>query len=252
MPVRLAGKIAVITGAAGGIGRACVEAFHAEGAGVVAMDLNEEGRQEGDGCTELALTVDVTREEAVITAFERVERELGRLDVLVNVAGGSGRRFGDGPVDVCTAEGWSRTLDLNLVSVFLCCKHAVPLMRRAGGGSIVNTGSVLGMAGHELFATHAYAAAKGAVISLTRAMAVHYAPERIRVNVLCPGLIRTAMSLRAQEDPATLEALAALQPLTRGFGEPTDVAAAAVFLASDDSRFITGAVLPVDGGWTAR
>src|SRR5438046_2019930 len=123
------------------------------------------------------------------------------------------------------------------ISVFLCCKHAIPLMRRSGGGSIINTASVLGLVGHELFDAHAYAAAKGGVIALTRAMAIRYAAEQIRVNVLCPGLIRTGMSRRAQEDATILAAMPELQPLTGDFGAPEDVAEAAVFLASDASRF---------------
>jgi NAD(P)-dependent dehydrogenase (short-subunit alcohol dehydrogenase family) len=108
------------------------------------------------------------------------------------------------------------------------------------------------MVGHEAFDTHAYAAAKGAVIALTRAMAARYAAEGIRINAICPGLIRTPMSRRAQEDPAVLEMLPGLQPLTGDFGEPEDVAAAAVYLAGEESRFVTGIILPIDGGWTAR
>jgi NAD(P)-dependent dehydrogenase (short-subunit alcohol dehydrogenase family) len=113
-------------------------------------------------------------------------------------------------------------------------------------------GSVLGMVGHEAFDTHAYAASKGAVIALSRAMAVRYAAERVRVNVLCPGLIRTPMSRRAQDDPSVRAMLSELQPLTGDFGEPGDVADAALYLLADESRFVTGTVLPVDGGWTAR
>ncbi len=247
MPGRLHGKVAVVTGAAGGIGRAAVSAFTREGARVVAVDCSP-----GLPDAALARVADVTDGAQVAALFRDLDAEFGRLDVLFNVVGASGRRRGDGPVDACTEEGWDWTLSVNLRSVFLCCKHAVPLMRRSGGGSIVNLASVLGLVGHELFDTHAYAASKGAVISLSRAMAARYAGDRIRVNVLCPGLIRTPMSARAQQDPALLGLLPELQPLTGDFGEPEDVALAALYLAADESRFVTGAVLPVDGGWTAR
>jgi meso-butanediol dehydrogenase/(S,S)-butanediol dehydrogenase/diacetyl reductase len=194
--------------------------------------------------------VDLTDAAAVAAAFQEAEARLGALHAVFNVVGASGRRHGDGPVDLCTDEGWEWTLNVNLRSVFHSCRAAVPALRRAGGGSIVNMGSVLGTTGHAAFDTHAYAAAKGAVIALSRAMAARYAPEGIRVNVLCPGLIRTPMSTRAQQDPAVRALLPALQPLTGDFGEPEDVAAAALFLLSDESRFVTGAVLPVDGGWS--
>ena len=165
--------------------------------------------------------------------------------------GGSGRRFGDGPVDECTDEGWDATLELNLTSVFLVCRHAVPVLRAGGGGAIVTVASVLGLVGGDRdFATHAYAASKGAVISLTRSMAVTYAADGIRCNVVCPGLIATPMSARAQGDPAIRARLAELQPLTGDFGRAEDVAEAVVYLAG--AQFVTGTVLTVDGGWTAR
>jgi len=252
MGTRLDGKIALVTGAAGGIGRAAALRFAQEGATVVGVDLNGDKLTETLGCIGTPRPMDVTDGPSVAALAAEIEARFGRLDVLFNVVGASGRRHGDGPVETCTEEGWDWVLNVNLRSAFLCCKHAVPLVRRAGGGSIINLGSVLGLAGHELFDTHAYAASKGALIALSRAMAVKYARERIRVNVLCPGLIRTGMSRRAQEDPAILAALGELQPLAGDFGEPEDVAEAALFLASDESRFITGAVLPVDGGWTAR
>ena len=248
MSGRLTGKITLVTGAAGGIGAAAVRRFVEEGAQVVAVD--RAALPPAAGVT--PMQVDVTRGAGVERLASAVRERFGRLDVLFNVVGGSGRRHGDGPIDQCTEEGWDYVLNLNLRSVFLCCKHLLPLLREAGGGSIINTGSVLGLVGHELFDTHAYAASKGAVVSLSRAMAARYAPERIRVNVLCPGLIRTPMSARAQNDPTTLAALGELQPLTGTFGESEDVAEAAVYLASDESRFVTGVVLPVDGGWTAR
>jgi NAD(P)-dependent dehydrogenase (short-subunit alcohol dehydrogenase family) len=248
---RLAGKVALITGAAGGIGGAAVARFLAEGAAVAALDrelLPAETWPEGSEV--LPLGADVTRDVEVAAAVEAAVARLGRLDVLFNVVGISGRRFGDGPVDACTEEGWETVLATNLKSVYLCCRHALPRMGR--GASIINLASVLGLVADPLFATHAYAASKGGVIALTRAMAVTYAERGIRVNALCPGLIETPMSRRARSDPAILARLPELQPLTGAFGRPEDVAAAALFLASDDAAFITGAVLPIDGGWTAR
>ncbi|MCC2672133.1 MAG: gdh, partial [Armatimonadetes bacterium] len=246
MPGRLQDKVAVVTGAAGGIGFAAARRFQEEGARVVAIDLAADPRLAELGVG-LSLSGDVTDGASVAAMFQQVEAELGRLDVLLNVVGASGRSHGDGPVDTCTEAGWDWVLDVNAKSTFLCCKYAVPLLRRSGGGSIVNMGSVLGLAGHEEFDTHAYAASKGAVIALSRAMAVRYARDRIRVNVLCPGLIRTPMSRRAQSDPGVLEAVGDLQPLTGDFGEPEDVVEAALYLASDESRFVTGITLPIDG-----
>ena len=142
-------------------------------------------------------------------------------------------------------------LDANLKSVFLCCKHAIPRLRAAGGGAIVNVSSVLGLVGgDEDFATHAYAASKAGIVGLSRAIAVHYARERIRCNVVAPGLIATPMSERAQGDERIRARLPDLQPLTGDFGRPEDVAQAALYLAQ--AEFVTGTVLIVDGGWTAK
>jgi NAD(P)-dependent dehydrogenase (short-subunit alcohol dehydrogenase family) len=177
----------------------------------------------------------------------------GRLDILVNVAGGSGRKWGDGPTDSCTLEGWDKTLALNLDSVFYCCKYALQRMLSQGQGVIVNIASVLGLVGgDEDFATHAYASSKGAVISLTRSIASYYAPRGIRANVICPSLIATPMSQRARGSDHIRSRLSQLQPLTGDFGSPKDVAHAALYLASDESSFVTGSVLTVDGGWTVR
>jgi NAD(P)-dependent dehydrogenase (short-subunit alcohol dehydrogenase family) len=226
------GKVALVTGAAGGIGGATVAAFERRGAAVVGVDRKD---------------ADLASEAEVARVFERLDR----LDVLVNAHGLSGRGFGDGPVDRCTEEGWDAVLGANLKSVFLTCKHAVPLLRRSGGGAIVNIASILGLVGGgEQFATHAYAASKGGVIALTRAMASYYAHERIRCNAVAPGLIETPMSARAQEDAAIRARLADLQPLTGGFGSVDDVATAVLYLA--DAEFVTGAVLTVDGGWTTK
>jgi meso-butanediol dehydrogenase / (S,S)-butanediol dehydrogenase / diacetyl reductase len=216
---------AVVTGSNGGIGSATVNAFEAAGFGVHGIDVEDDPAA--------------------------VFGKLDRLDVLVCAHGISGRKLGDGPVDICTDEAWDAVLEANLRSVFGYCRHAIPLLRAAGGGAIVTVSSVLGLVGGDRdFATHAYAASKGAVIALTRAMAVTYAADGIRCNVVCPGLVATPMSARAQADPAIRARLAELQPLTGDLGRPEDVAEAVLYLAG--ARFVTGTVLTVDGGWTAR
>jgi meso-butanediol dehydrogenase / (S,S)-butanediol dehydrogenase / diacetyl reductase len=243
------GLVALVTGAAGGIGGAVTAAFAAAGHDVLAVDRHDPAAA---GAGEVvAHTADLVDDEQAAGAVAAAVERFGRLDVVVCAHGGSGRRFGDGPVDECTEAGWDATLELNARSVFLVCRHAVPALRAAGGGAIVNVASVLGQVGGDGdFATHAYAAAKGAVIALTRAMAVTYAPDGIRCNAVCPGLIATAMSARAQGDPAIRARLAELQPLTGDFGRPEDVAEAVLYLAT--APFATGSVLAVDGGWTAR
>jgi NAD(P)-dependent dehydrogenase (short-subunit alcohol dehydrogenase family) len=217
-------QTAVVTGSAGGIGSAACAAFEAAGWRVVGIEADD-----GE------------------SAFD----ELEQLDALVCAHGISGRRFGDGPVDACTDEGWETVLEANLTSVFRYCRRAVPLLRANGGGAIVTVSSALGLVGgDEDFATHAYAASKAGVIGLTRAMAATYAREGIRCNVVAPGLIATPMSRRAQEDERIRSRLGELQPLTGDFGRPEDVAGAILYLAT--APFVTGAVLTVDGGWTTR
>jgi NAD(P)-dependent dehydrogenase (short-subunit alcohol dehydrogenase family) len=238
----LEGKAALVTGAAGGIGGAVAGAFADAQARVFCVD-----RVERDG---VDFVGDLSRADDAERAVATAETRLGRLDIVFNGAGISGRTLGDGPVDVCTEEAWDAVLDANLKSVFLCSKYAIPALRRSGGGAIVNLSSVLGLVGSDLFPTHAYAASKGAIVALTRAMAVAYAADGIRVNVICPGLIDTPMSERARGDTETMARLRELQPLTGEPGRPEDVAGAAVYLAS--APFVTGAVLTVDGGWTAR
>ena len=229
------GLVALVTGARGGIGSAVVAAFEAAGHRVLGVDRD---------------VADLTAADQAAAAVAAAVERFGRLDAVVCAHGGSGRRFGDGPVDECTEAGWDATLDMNLKSVYLVCRAAVPALRAAGGGAIVTVASVLGLVGDRDFATHAYAASKGGLIALTRAMAVSYASDGIRCNVVCPGLIETPMSARAQADPAIRERLAELQPLTRDLGRPEDVAEAVLYLAT--APFATGSVLTVDGGWTAR
>ncbi len=255
----LQGKRAIVSGAASGIGRATALLFAAEGARVALWDRAvKRGEESADaigekGGTGFFVEANMTEAESVAEAVERTAARLGGIDVLVNVVGGSGRRWGDGPTDRCTVEGWRKTLDLNLTTVFLGCKFALPHLLARPGNAIVNVSSVLGLVGgDEDFATHAYAASKGGIISLTRAIAATYAPRGLRANVIAPGLIATPMSRRAQESAAIRDRLPELQPLTADFGEAVDVAHAALYLASDGAKFVTGAVLTVDGGWTVR
>jgi NAD(P)-dependent dehydrogenase (short-subunit alcohol dehydrogenase family) len=254
----LTDKVAIVTGGGSGIGRASAQLLAVEGARVVVFDIDVDSAAQTlaslkgphPGSSKI---LDATDASQVASAVESVASDHGPIDILVNVAGGSGRKWGDGPTDACTIAGWDKTLALNLDSLFYCCKYALSAMLTQGKGVIVNISSVLGLVGgDDDFATHAYAASKGAVISLTRSIASYYAPRGIRANVICPGLIATPMSQRAQESDQIRARLPQLQPLTGDFGSPQDVAQAALYLASDASSFVTGTVLTVDGGWTVR
>jgi len=255
---RLQDKVIIVTGGGSGIGLATAGLFAEEGARVIVFDINASRTNSSQTVSNevslpTTLHVDVTSAPDVESAMKQVQNAYGYLDILVNVAGGSGRKWGDGPTDLCTLEGWDKTLGLNLDSVFYCCKYALQAMLKQARGVIVNVSSVLGMVGgDDDFATHAYASSKGAVISLTRSIASYYATRGIRANVICPGLIATPMSQRAQESDHIRSRLHLLQPLTGDFGMPEDVAHAALYLASDESSFVTGSVLTVDGGWTVR
>ena len=253
MAQRLAGKVAIITGAARGIGAVCAEIFAREGAAVGILDTNETRgalvaeKIASEGGQALFCRCDVTKADEIDSAVEQVVSALGSPNVLFNNAGIAVV----GGVEELSEEGWDRQFAVNVKSIFLVSRRVIPLMRAAGGGSIINMASESAFVG---FPMHpAYCASKAAVVHLTRSMAIRYAPERIRVNSLCPGTIDTELYqefLAQQPDPAAVNAeILRLHPL--GIGQPEDIAWAAVYMASDESRYMTGTPLLVEGGITA-
>ena len=250
----LEGKAALITGAASGIGRATALRFAAEGAAVACADLDGDGVEDTaariaeSGGSSLAIRLDVTAEEQVQDALARSVAEFGTLDVLFNNAGVGGG--GD----------WEATLGVNLSGVYYGLLHGARLLAERGGGSIINTASILGLVASVPRddqdvegppAAGAYVASKHGVVGLTRSFAVRYGRLGVRVNGICPGYIETPMTASIRETPEDVARLVGLHPIGR-LGKPEEIAAAATFLASDESSFVTGVALPVDGGYTAR
>jgi NAD(P)-dependent dehydrogenase (short-subunit alcohol dehydrogenase family) len=248
--MRLKNKVAIVTGSGAGIGRAIATTFAREGARVVVADMDEEaGRgtvaaiQAGEG-TALFVRTDVSQVEDTQRLVEAALSTYGRLNVLVNNAGVYTR----GDVVSTSVEAWNRLLSINLTGVFLCCKAAIPALRQAGGGAIVNISSSVGWQ-YAAPGIAAYAASKFGVTGLTKAMACDHLPENIRVNCICPGPTDTPL-IRASRSPEDLQAFKEAQPIGR-LGSPDEIAAAALFLASDEASFVTGVAFPVDGGQAA-
>ncbi|MBI1733865.1 MAG: SDR family oxidoreductase [Candidatus Rokubacteria bacterium] len=248
----LAGKVALITGAATGIGHASARLFAAAGARVVLADVRdaELKRAVSDvrdaGGQAVSVTADLARPDDCAAVVDAAVAAYGRLDVLFNNAG-VGTMVVGGSVETIPLEQWDLAMDVNVRGMYLVSRAAVPHLRAAGGGSIVNTSSVSALHASRERPTHAYAASKGAVLALTRAMAVSYGRDRIRVNAICPGLIRTRLTADIVENAERAARAGGGIPIGR-VGEPDDIARCALFLASDDSSFITGTEIIVDGG----
>ncbi len=243
--MRLENKVAIVTGASSGIGLATVKKFIAEGAKVVMADINEEaGNKIAQELgldfikTDVSKTADI--EEMVKTCLDK----FGRVDILVNNAG----IYRTYNLHETSEEDWDTVLNVNLKSVFLGSKRVIPEMLKQGTGKIINIASIAGLVGFAQ--SGVYCASKGGIIALTKEMALEYAPKKINVNCIAPGVIKTAMTKDMTTDPATKQFLESSTPYPR-LGEPEDIAMAAVYLASDESDFVNGEVLVVDGGWLA-
>lgn len=255
MHLPLSGKVLVLIGGTTGIGLSAARAFLAAGARVVVVGRNPESVAAAEvvlGAKAMAFAGDATQPETAERAIGEAVSAFGGFHGLYHVAGGSGRRDGDGPLHELTDAGWEATLDLNLTSVMRSNRAAVrQFLAQGSGGSILNVGSVLASRpSPRFFATHAYAAAKSAIEGLSTSLASYYADAGIRVNVLAPALVETPMSQRAAQDERIQRFIRTKQPLDGGrIGQPEDLDAAAVFFLSDAARFCTGQVLRVDGGW---
>ena len=252
----LSGKRLVIMGGTSGMGLSAALACINEGAQVVVTGRNEDTARAAEDQLKQngkVLIADAATEDAAVNAIRTCKEQFGGFDGMYHIAGGSGRKFGDGPLHELTLEGWQQTFNLNLTSLMLSNKAAVNyFLEHKQAGTILNMGSVLGYSpSPKYFTTHAYAAAKSAVIGFTKSIASYYAASNIRVNVIAPALVETPMSQRAANDNDIVQFIKSKQPLDGGrIGVPADTDGLAVFLLSDHSKFITGQVIAVDGGWS--
>jgi len=253
---QLINKNIVIIGGTTGIGLSAAKAFIEHGAKVIVSGRNEENVEQAKtilGKNAEGVSADARKPETAVNAIDLCIRKYGGFDGLYHVAGGSGRKMGDGPLHELSIGGWNKTLELNLTSLMLSNQAAVrKFLELKKAGTILNMGSVLGFSPSPLyFSTHAYAAAKSAVIGFTKAIATYYAKDNIRVNVIAPALVETPMAQRAANDENILSFIKTKQPLDNGrIGEPDDTDGLAIYFMSDQSKFTTGQVVAVDGGWS--
>jgi NAD(P)-dependent dehydrogenase (short-subunit alcohol dehydrogenase family) len=251
MSARLSGKTAIITGAGSGIGRAIAIAFAREGANIALVGRREEKLEQtaqAAGGSSLIVPGDVSQSSQINQIIEQTAQRFGGIQVLVNNAG----LLYPGTAEQITEAQWDETFNVNVRGLWLLSRAVLPYLRKSGGGSIINVASVLGINGVRLRA--AYAASKGAVVLLTKCMALDHGHEHIRVNAICPGFVQTELTERviknAPDPEAALKQRIAVHPIGR-VGQPEDIAGIAVYLASDESSWVTGAAFPVDGGYLA-
>ena len=256
MSKQLENKNIVMIGGTTGIGFSAAKAFIAEGANIVAVGRNEESVAAAKNILKenaQVFSADATHPETAEKAIQVCIEKFKSFDGLYHIAGGSGRKMGDGPLHQLTLDGWNKTLELNLTSLMLSNKAAIKkFLELKKSGTILNMGSVLGFSpSPKYFSTHAYAASKAAIIGFSKSIAAYYAKDDIRINVIAPALVETPMAQRAASDEEILSFIKSKQPLDKGrIGKPEDTDGIAVYFMSDQSKFTTGQVIAVDGGWS--
>ncbi len=254
--MQLQNKNIVIIGGTTGMGLSAARSFIREGARIVVVGRNEQsvhaaGEELGEAA--IAFSADASQEDTALRAIQLCREQFGGFDGLYHVAGGSGRNMGDGPLHELSLEGWNWTLHMNLTALMLSNQAAVrAFLELKKGGTILNMGSVLGFSpSPRYFSTHGYAAAKSAIIGFSKSIAAYYAKNDIRVNVIAPALVETPMAQRAANNPEILSFIKTKQPLDGGrIGSPEDCDGLALYFMSDQSKFTTGQVVAVDGGWS--